>query len=92
MDSGRHSRAPQLRIQSWCRAVRRSMDWGRHSRPVQLSIQSHRRAESCPMQKKKNIHHHIKLVVHAESTKCRRNQKLIAQFSYTLRDERFEPN
>jgi hypothetical protein len=29
---------------------------------------------------------------HVWSTKCRWNQKLIAQFSYTLRDESFEPN
>ena len=28
----------------------------------------------------------------AWSTKCRRNQKLIAQFALTLRDESFEPN
>ena len=41
---------------------------------------------------KKKIPHHIKLAVHAWSTKCRRNQKLIAQFDCTLRDERFEPN
>jgi hypothetical protein len=42
------------------------------------------------MQKK--IPHHIKLVVHAWSTKYRWNQKLITQFSCTLRDEHFEPN
>jgi hypothetical protein len=41
---------------------------------------------------KKKILRHIKLAVHAWSTKCRWNQKLIAQFSCTLRDERFEPN
>ena len=35
---------------------------------------------------------HIKLAVYAWSTKCRRNQKLIAQFALTLRDESFEPN
>ena len=41
---------------------------------------------------KKKILRHIKLTVHAWSTKCRRNQKLIAQFALTLRDESFEPN
>ena len=41
---------------------------------------------------KKKILSYIKLVVHAWSTKCRRNQKLIAQLGCTLRDERFEPN
>ena len=41
---------------------------------------------------KKKIFRHIKLAVHVWSTKCWRNQKLIAQFGCTLRDERFEPN
>ena len=41
---------------------------------------------------KKKIPRHIKFAVHAWSTKCRRNQKLIAQFDCTLRDESFEPN
>jgi len=41
---------------------------------------------------KKKIFRHIKLAVHTWSTKCRRNQKLIAQFALTLRDESFEPN
>ena len=41
---------------------------------------------------KKKIPRHIKLAVHVWSTKCLRNQKLIAQFGCTLRDERFEPN
>ena len=41
---------------------------------------------------KKEIPRHIKLVVHVWSTKCWRNQKLIAQFGCTLRDERFESN
>jgi hypothetical protein len=42
--------------------------------------------------KKKKIHRHIKLAIHAWSTKCRWNQKLIVQLGCTLRDERFEPN
>jgi len=41
---------------------------------------------------KKKIFHHIKFAIHAWSTKCRRNKKLIAQFALTLRDESFEPN
>ena len=41
---------------------------------------------------KKKIFRHIKLMVHAWSTKCWRNQKLIVQFSCTLRDEHFELN
>jgi hypothetical protein len=41
---------------------------------------------------KKKILYHIKLMVHAWSTKYRQNQKLITQFGCTLRDERFEPN
>jgi hypothetical protein len=41
---------------------------------------------------KKKILHDIKLMIHAWSTKCRWNQKLIAQFGCNLRDERFEPN
>ena len=41
---------------------------------------------------KKKISHHIKLAVHTWSTKCRRNQKLIAQFGCTLRVEPFEHN
>jgi hypothetical protein len=42
------------------------------------------------MQKKDS--HHIKMSAHAWSTKWRWNQKLIAQFCCTLRDERFKPN
>jgi hypothetical protein len=34
----------------------------------------------------------VKLAAHSWSTKCRRNKKLIAQFAWKLRDERFEPN
>jgi len=41
---------------------------------------------------KKKILRRIKLAVHVWSTKCRWNQKLIAQFGWTLRDESFEPN
>jgi hypothetical protein len=41
---------------------------------------------------KKKILHHIKILTHVWSTKCRWNKKLIAQFSCTLRDESFEPN
>ena len=41
---------------------------------------------------KNKILYHIKLMVHAWSTKYRRNQKLIAQLGCTLRYERFEPN
>ena len=41
---------------------------------------------------KKKISRHIKFTVYAWSTKCWRNQKLIVQFSCTLRDERFESN
>jgi hypothetical protein len=41
---------------------------------------------------KQKIPRHIKLTIHACSTKCRWNQKLIVQLSCTLRDERFEPN
>ena len=41
---------------------------------------------------KKKILRHIKLAVYAWSTKYRRNQKLIAQFTLTLRDESFKPN
>jgi hypothetical protein len=41
---------------------------------------------------KKKISRHIKLAIHAWSTKYRWNQKLIAQFDCTLRDERFESN
>jgi hypothetical protein len=41
---------------------------------------------------KKKISHHIKISVNAWSTKCRWNQKLIAQFCCTLRDEYFESN
>ena len=41
---------------------------------------------------KKKISCHIKLTVHTWSTKCLRNQKLIAQFGCTLRDERFKSN
>jgi hypothetical protein len=40
----------------------------------------------------KKIPRHIKLMIHAWSTKCRWNQKLIVQFGCTWRDERFEPN
>jgi hypothetical protein len=41
---------------------------------------------------KKKISHHIKISAHIWSTKCRLNQKLIAQFCCTLRDEYFKPN
>jgi hypothetical protein len=41
---------------------------------------------------KQKIFRHIKLAIHAWSTKCRWNQKLIVQLGCTLRDERFEPN
>jgi hypothetical protein len=41
---------------------------------------------------KKKIPHHIKISVHIWSTKYRWNQKLIAQFYCTLRDEHFKPN
>jgi hypothetical protein len=41
---------------------------------------------------KQKIPRHIKLTIHAWSTKCRWNQKLIVQLGCTLRDERFEPN
>jgi hypothetical protein len=41
---------------------------------------------------KKKILHHIKMLAHIWSTKCRWNQKLIAQFCCTLRDEHFKPN
>jgi hypothetical protein len=41
---------------------------------------------------KKKILHHIKMSAHAWSTTCRWNQKLIAQFSCTLRYESFESN
>ena len=41
---------------------------------------------------KKKISRHIKFAVHAWSIKCRRNQKLIAQFALISRDESFEPN
>jgi hypothetical protein len=41
---------------------------------------------------KKKILHHIKMSANAWSTKCRWNQKLIAQFCCTLRDEHFESN
>jgi hypothetical protein len=34
----------------------------------------------------------VKLVAHAWSTKCRRNKKLIAQFAWKLRNERFKYN
>jgi hypothetical protein len=40
----------------------------------------------------KKISHHIKIPAYIWSTKCRWNQKLIAQFGCTLRDERFKPN
>jgi hypothetical protein len=51
----------------------------------------------CSVQKKstmrkKKIPCHIKLAIHAWSTKCRWNQKLIVQLGCTLRDERFESN
>jgi hypothetical protein len=41
---------------------------------------------------KKKIPHHIKMSAHIWSTKYRWNQKLIAQFCCTLRDEYFKPN
>jgi hypothetical protein len=41
---------------------------------------------------KKKIPHHIKMSAYIWSTKCRWNQKLIAQFCCTLRDECFKPN
>jgi hypothetical protein len=41
---------------------------------------------------KKEIPHHIKMSANAWSTKCRWNQKLIAQFCCTLRDGHFESN
>jgi hypothetical protein len=52
----------------------------------------------CLLPKKKKllcehkILRHIKLAIHAWSTKCRWNQKLIVQLGCTMRDERFEPN
>ena len=57
---------------------------------IQAMFSSHQTPEKCTMQKK--ILRHIKLAVHAWSTKCRRNQKLIAQFGCILRVESFEPN
>jgi hypothetical protein len=53
-----------------------------------LDHQIHTQISLC----KKKIPHHIKILAHAWSTKCRWNQKLIAQFCCTLRDEHFEPN
>jgi hypothetical protein len=41
---------------------------------------------------KKKISHHIKMPAYIWSTKCRWNQKLIAQFCCTLRDEYLKPN
>jgi hypothetical protein len=41
---------------------------------------------------KKKIPHHIKMSANTWSTKCRWNQKLIALFCCTLRDEHFESN
>jgi hypothetical protein len=40
----------------------------------------------------RKIFRHIKISAHAWNTKCRWNQKLIAQFYCTLQDEHFEPN